>query len=97
MANYTDYTAQPGDTVLGIFNNIYGSRLPQVEKDRMIEEFESLNKRKAGDIKAHETYLIPTSTYYRDQVGERFGADELLEATSAAAAYRNKALGRELQ
>ena len=94
MANYTDYTAQPGDTVLGIFNNIYGSRLPQVEKDRMLREFEFLNKRKAGDIKAHETYLIPTSTYYRDQVGERFGPDELLEVISAGSAYRNKALGR---
>ena len=94
MANYTDYTAQPGDTVLGIFNNIYGSRLPQVEKDRMLREFEFLNKRKAGDIKAHETYLIPTSTYYRGQVGERFGPDELLNVISAGAAYRNKALGR---
>jgi hypothetical protein len=93
MANYTDYTAQPGDTVLGIFNNIYG-RLPQVEKNRMIEEFEFLNKRPAGDIKAHETYLIPTSNYYRDQVGERFGPDELLNVISAGAAYRNKALGR---
>jgi hypothetical protein len=93
MANYTDYTARPGDTVLGIINNTYG-KLPQVEKDRMLEEFEYLNKRKAGDIKAYETYLIPTSTYYRDQVGERFGPDELLEAISTGAAYRNKALGR---
>ena len=93
MANYTDYTAQPGDTVLGIINNTYG-RLPQVEKDRMLDEFEYLNKRKAGDIKAYETYLIPTSTYYKDQVGERFGPDELLNAISAGAAYRNKALGR---
>ena len=93
MANYTDYTAQPGDTVLGIINNTYG-RLPQAEKNRMLEEFEYLNRRKAGDIKAYETYLIPTSTYYRDQVGERFGPDELLNVISAGAAYRNKALGR---
>jgi len=88
-----EFIAKPGDTVLGRIRETYG-RLPQVEIDRLLEEFERANQRPAGNIMANEMYILPTSTYYRDQVGERFGADELLEAISTGAAYRNKALGR---
>jgi len=93
MAENTWFAATPGDTVLGTIRNTYG-RLPQVEIDRMLEEFERLNKRPARDIKAGEHYILPSSTWHRGQVGERFGPDELLEVISAGAAYRNKALGR---
>ena len=88
-----EFIARPGDTVLGRIRETYG-RLPQVEIDRLLEEFERVNQRPAGNIMANEMYILPKSTYYRDQVGERFGADELLEAISTGAAYRNKALGR---
>tara|TARA_R110000824_G_scaffold381735_1_gene574613 strand:+ start:101 stop:2461 length:2361 start_codon:yes stop_codon:yes gene_type:complete len=88
-----DFTATPGDTVLGKIRETYG-RLPQVEINRLLEEFERINQRPAGNILANEVYVLPKSTYYRDQVGERFGADELLDSISTAAAYRNKALGR---
>ena len=93
MAQNTWFAASPGDTVLGTIRNTFGN-LPQVEIDRMIEEFETLNKRKAGDIKAGEHYILPSSTWHRDRVGERFGPDELLEVISAGAAYRNKSRGR---
>ena len=93
MAENTWFAASPGDTVLGTIRNTFGN-LPQVEIDRMIEEFERLNKRKAGDIKAGEHYILPSSTWHRDRVGARFGPDELLEVISAGSAYRNKALGR---
>lgn len=88
-----DFTATPGDTVLGKIRETYG-RLPQVEINRLLEEFERINQRPAGNILANEVYVLPKSTYYRDQVGESFGADELLDSISTAAAYRNKALGR---
>jgi len=88
-----DFTATPGDTVLGKIRETYG-RLPQVEINRLLEEFERINQRPAGNILANEVYVLPKSTYYRDQVGERFGADELLDSISTAAAYRNKSLGR---
>lgn len=93
MAENTWFAASPGDTVLGTIRNTFGN-LPQVEIDRMLEEFERLNKRPAGDIKSGEHYILPSSTWHRDRVGERFGPDELLEVISAGAAYRNKALGR---
>ena len=88
-----EFIARPGDTVLGRIRETYG-RLPQVEIDRLLEEFERVNQRPAGNIMANEMYILPKSTYYRDQVGERFGPDELLEVISAGSAYRNKALGR---
>ena len=43
---------------------------------------------------ANQMYILPKSTYYRDQVGERMGPDDLLAVISAGSAYRNKALGR---
>ena len=88
-----EFIARPGDTVLGRIRETYG-RLPQVEIDRLLEEFERVNQRPAGNIMANEMYILPKSTYYRDQVGERMGPDELLEVISAGSAYRNKALGR---
>ena len=93
MAENTWFAASPGDTVLGTIRNTFGN-LPQVEIDRMLEEFERLNKRPAGDIKSGEHYILPSSTWHRDRVGARFGPDELLEVISAGSAYRNKALGR---
>ena len=60
----------------------------------MLEEFERVNQRPAGNIITNEMYILPKSTYYRDQVGERMGPDELLAVISAGSDYRNKALGR---
>jgi hypothetical protein len=93
MAESTLFFPGRGDTVLGTIRSTFG-RLPQVELDRMLEEFERINKRPPGDIKAGLAYVLPGTTYHRDQVGERFGADELLNVISAGAAYRNKSLGR---
>ena len=64
-----EFIARPGDTVLGRIRETYG-RLPQVEIDRLLEEFERVNQRPAGNIMANEMYILPKSTYYRDQVGE---------------------------
>ena len=61
MAENTWFAASPGDTVLGTIRNTFGN-LPQVEIDRMLEEFELLNKRPAGDIKAGQHYILPSST-----------------------------------
>ena len=88
-----EFIARPGDTVLGRIRETYG-RLPQVEIDRLLEEFERVNQSPAGNIMANQMYILPKSTYYRDQVGERMGPDELLKVISAGSAYRNKALGR---
>ena len=93
MAESTLFFPRRGDTVLGTIRSTFG-RLPQVELDRMLQEFERINQRPAEDIKAGLAYVLPGTTYHRDQVGERFGPDELLEAISTGAAYRNKALSR---
>ena len=67
-----EFIARPGDTVLGRIRETYG-RLPQVEIDRLLEEFERVNQRPAGNIMANEMYILPKSTYYRDQVGKGSG------------------------
>ena len=80
-----EFIAKPGDTVLGRIRETYG-RLPQVEIDRLLKEFERVNQSPAGNIMANQMYILPKSTYYRDQVGERMGQDELLAVISAGSA-----------
>jgi len=81
----TQRTLQRGDTVLGIYNDMYQFNLPEREKRKLLEKWRKENlDTDPGKVKAGSTYFFPKSNYgeqrkLRKEMEPRVTAADLLD------------------